>query len=130
MVSDPAHGLWNLAKNVMNLLTNKKMMKFKPKKRAAEQRMGRMMFALKDTPWIANKARIKSVSDALRSLKVPVDWPPNTPVDDTKGAGVGGCVCVRKCVRMCVCGCMCVSVFVCVCACLCLIVCVIWENDR
>ena len=86
MVSDPAHGLWNLAKNVMNLVANKKKMAFKPKRRAAEQKMGRMKLALKDTPWIANKALIKSVSDALRSLKVPVDWPPNTPVDETKGA--------------------------------------------
>lgn len=83
-VSDPAHGWSNFAKNCLNIVTNSGKMKLKPKRMAAEHAQGRFLdVTKKNLPWVASKPRLALVSEALRNLKVPVDWPANVPLDDT-----------------------------------------------
>ena len=83
---DLAHGFWNLAKNVIDLVSASGKMHLKPVRKADEQARGRFIELPSRPPWVATPASLAMVSAQLLEFKVPVDWPANPPF----GEGLGG----------------------------------------
>ena len=83
---DLAHGLWNMVKNVLDLVTKSGKMHLKPSRRAEEETRGRFIGMGFKPPWVASEASREAVSDALLALKVPTDWPANP---DIRNGGAG-----------------------------------------
>ena len=89
-MSDLAHGFWNMAKNVLDLVTASGKMKLKPTRRDEEVARGRFTTMPKDAakmPWVASSAAKDSLSNHLLALKVPTDWPANPDITNG-GAGM------------------------------------------
>ena len=83
---DLAHGLWNMVKNVLDLVTKSGKMHLKPSRRAEEEARGRFVGIGSKPPWVATEVSREAVSDALLALKVPTDWPGNP---DIRNGGAG-----------------------------------------
>ena len=83
---DLAHGFWNLAKNVIDLVCANGKMHLKPARRAEERARGRFVDLPQRPPWVPTPASLERVAAQLMELKVPVDWPANPPF----GEGAGG----------------------------------------
>ena len=77
---DLAHGMWNMVKNVMDLVTASGKMHLKPARRAEEVARGRFTAVAAKPPWVASEASKEAVSDVLLALKVPTDWPANPDI--------------------------------------------------
>ena len=84
---DLSHGLWNMVKNAMDLVTASGKMHFKPARRAEEAARGRFLNLASRPPWVASEASQEAVSNVLLTLKVPTDWPANPDISNG-GAGM------------------------------------------
>ena len=83
---DLAHGFWNLAKNVIDLVCKAGKMNLKPARKEDEIARGRFRDLPSRHPWVASHDSLQTVAAHLMTLKVPVDWPANPPF----GEGSGG----------------------------------------
>ena len=83
---DLAHGFWNLAKNVIDLVCAAGKMHLKPARKADELARGRFGDLPSRPPWVATPASLAMVSAHLLELKVPVDWPANPPFGEGLGS--------------------------------------------
>ena len=83
---DLAHGFWNLAKNVIDLVSKSGKMHLKPARKDEEIARGRFTDLPTRHPWVATPDSLQTVAGHLMALKVPVDWPANPPF----GEGAGG----------------------------------------
>ena len=79
---DLAHGLWNMVKNVLDLVTASGKMHLKPARRAEEVGRGRFITVPHKPPWVASEASQDTVCNALLALKVPTDWPANPDISN------------------------------------------------
>ena len=72
---DLAHGLWNMVKNVLDLVTATRKMKLKPTRRADEVARGRFISLPANTklPWVVSVDSKNRVTEYLLTLKVPTD---------------------------------------------------------
>ena len=86
---DLAHGLWNMTKNVLDLVTATGKTKLKPTRRAEEVARGRFIGlpATTKLPWVASVESKNRVTEYLLVLKVPTDWPANPDISNG-GAGM------------------------------------------
>ena len=82
---DLAHGFWNLAKNVIDLVSKSGKMHLKPARKDEEIARGRFLGLPTRPPWVATAAALQTVAGHLMANKVPVDWPANPSIGD--GAG-------------------------------------------
>jgi hypothetical protein len=82
---DLAHGFWNLAKNVIDLVSKSGKMHLKPARKDEEIARGRFIGLPTRPPWVATPEALQTVTGHLMTLKVPVDWPANPSIGD--GAG-------------------------------------------
>jgi hypothetical protein len=76
---DLAHGFWNLAKNVSDLVSKSGKMHLKPARKDEEIARGRFTDLPTRPPWDATPGSLQMVAEQLMVLKVPVDWPANPP---------------------------------------------------
>ena len=83
---DLAHGFWNLAKNVIDLVCAAGKMHLKPARKADELARGRFGDLPSRPPWVATPASLAMVSAQLLERKVPVDWPANPPFGEGLGS--------------------------------------------
>ena len=79
---DLAHGLWNMVKNVLDLVTASGKMHLKTSRRAEEVGRGRFITVPHKPPWVASEASQDTVCNALLALKVPTDWPANPDISN------------------------------------------------